>query len=133
MLKRHRRRIFEEGRRQVRLAEGLKLFGQLCHLRFSNHLAVHADTLSELHEMGRGIEPYSIPCHLQQGGGHGCGGSLSIRAGDVQCTVPGLRHAESRHQRRYRRKTQLDAMLLQTIQIGHGRGIGHGVTRQEGG
>lgn len=57
---------------------------------------------------------------------------LSIRTGDVQRAVLGLRHAETHRQRRHRRKAQLDPMFLQTEQIGHGRGIGHGVTRQEG-
>ena len=83
--------------------------------------------------MGRGVEPNSIPRRLQHSGSHSRGGPLAIRAGNVQCSVPGLRHAESHHQRSDRHKTQFDAMLLQTIQIGHGRGIGHGVIREEGG
>ena len=132
MLKRHRRRIFEEGRRQVRLTDRLKLFGQLCHLQLRNHLAVHANPLSKLHEMGRGIEPHSIPCRLQYRGGHGRSGALSVRPGDMQRAVLGLRHPESPHQRRHRLETQLDAMLLQAKEKGHGRQIGHGVIRQDG-
>jgi hypothetical protein len=130
VLKRHRRREFEEGWQEIRLTESLELFGQLCHLRLSNHLTVYADPLSELHQMGRGIEPHSIPCRPQHGGDNCRGRSLSIRPTDVERAVPGLRQAESHDQCRHRLKAQFDAMLLQTIQIGHGRGVGHDV--QEG-
>ena len=51
MLKGHRRRIFKERRRQVRLAESLELLCQLRHLRLANHLAVYADPLPKLHEV----------------------------------------------------------------------------------
>ena len=132
VLKGHRRRIFEKCGGEIRLAESLQLFGQLRHLRFRDHLAVHADPLPELHEMGRGIEPHPITGRLQHRSGHGCSGSFAIRAGDMEGPVPGLRHPESSHQCRHRLKAQLDAVLLQTIQIGHGRGIGHAVTRTDG-
>ena len=33
-----------------------------------NHLSIHTYTLTEVDQMGRGVEPYLVACRLQHGG-----------------------------------------------------------------
>ena len=65
VFKRHRRRQFEE-RRIERLEEVALCLHEIDDILLRYGLAVDADTLREIHQMGRGIEPYPIAAELQE-------------------------------------------------------------------
>ena len=46
-------------------------------------LAVDLDPFVKAHDVGRGVKPRAQPRLVQDGGEHGAGGALAVRAGDV--------------------------------------------------
>ena len=69
-----------------RLEEGAFLFHEFHYAFLGNHLAVHADALSEVHQMWTRVEPYAIACLLQDGCQCVAYRSLAVGA----CHVDGL-------------------------------------------
>ena len=82
ILERHRCGQFEE-RRTERLEELTFCLHEINDILLGNGEAVNADALREIHQMGRGIEPYPIAAELQEGCKCVGGAALAVSACDV--------------------------------------------------
>lgn len=82
VLERHRCGQLEE-RRTERLEELTFCLHEIDDILLGNGEAVNADALREIHQMGRGIEPYPIAAELQEGCEGVGGAALAVGACDV--------------------------------------------------
>ena len=59
------------------------LLGEGAERAVRDLLAVDLDPFVKAHDVGRGVKPRAQPRLVQDGGEHGAGGALAVRAGDV--------------------------------------------------